>query len=106
MASTDEVWRLQGAKEEDEGQEEAADFAALAAIRGHEEEWRKGQHVRSGGTAPSITSATQADALRNSQPLIGVVETAMAPLKEVQAQAVVAKRNPKGAAKAACYRQR
>ena len=42
------------------------------------------------GEAPSIGCATKADALTQSQTLIAVLETAMASLKEVGAQAVVA----------------
>ena len=48
------------------------------------------ENVRSGGEAPSITSATEADALMHSQTLISVFEVAMEPLKGVGAQAVVA----------------
>ena len=88
----------EGSEEElNEEEEEAADLAALDAVGGHgdTENVRSGgyddvEDVRSCGELPSIGCATKADALTESQTLIGVLETAMASLKEVGAQGPVA----------------
>ena len=72
-------------------------MAALVAIGGHgdTEDVRSSgyddvEDVRSCGELPSIGCATKADALAESQTLIGVLEAAMSSLKEVGAQGVVA----------------
>ena len=87
----------EGSEEElNEEEEEAADLAALVAIGGHgdTEDVRSSgyddvEDVRSCGELPSIGCATKADALAESQTLIGVLETAMSSLKEVGAQGAV-----------------
>ena len=83
-------------KELNEEEEEAADLAGLVAIGGHgdTEDVRSSgyddvEDVRSCGELPSIGCATKADALAESQTLIGVLETAMSSLKEVGAQGAV-----------------
>ena len=87
-------WEYDTSSEEEE---EAADLAGLVAIGGHgdTEDVRSSgyddvEDVRSCGELPSIGCATKADALAESQTLIGVLETAMASLKEVGAQGGVA----------------
>ena len=98
-------------EKENEEEEEAADLAALVEVSGYDV--RSSEHgdvedVRD-VEVPSIASATEADALTQSQTLISVLEAAMETLKEVGLQSAVAHmahENPKGAAKGACYRQR
>ena len=107
----------EGSEEElNEEEEEAADLAALDEIGGHgdTEDVRSSGYddvegVRSCGEIPIIGCATKAAALTESQTLIGVFEMAMASIKEVGAQAVVAHlmneiRNV--GAKGACFRHR
>ena len=72
-------------------------MAALVAIGGHgdTEDVRSSgyedvEDVRSCGEPPSISCATKAEALAESQTPIGVLETAMSSLKEVGAQASAA----------------
>ena len=88
----------EGSEEElNEEEEEAADLAALDEIGGHgdTEDVRSSgyddvEDVRSCGEIPIIGCATKADALTESQTLIGVFEMAMAFLKEVGAQGAIA----------------
>ena len=88
----------EGSEEElNEEEEEAADLAALDEIGGHgdTEDVRSSgyddvEDVRSCGEIPIIGCATKADALTESQTLIGVSEMAMASLKEVGAQGAIA----------------
>ena len=84
-------------EEPHEEEEEAADLAAVVAIGGHgdTEDVRSSgyedvEDVRSCGDPPSISCATNAEALAESQTPIGVLETAMSSLKEVGAQASAA----------------
>ena len=83
--------------EEEEAADEAADFATLVTIAGHGDAegvrssgYDNVEDVRSFGELPTIGCATKSDALTQSQTLIGVLETAMASLKEVGPQGVVA----------------
>ena len=68
-------------------------MAALAAVGDTEDVRSSGyddvEDVRSCGELPIIGCATKADALAESQTLIGVLETAMSSLKEVGAQGAV-----------------
>ena len=81
----------EGSEEEvNEEEEEAAELAALIAIggTGDTEDVRSSGYedvegVRSCGEPPSISCATKAEALAESQTPIGVLETAMSSLKEV-----------------------
>ena len=91
--ASDDAEDEESADEENEEDEEAADLAALVEISGHDV--RSSEHgdvedFRSGGEAPSIASATEADALTRSQTLISVFEAVMESLKEVGAQGAVA----------------
>ena len=86
--NSDESENEEGSEEElDEEKEEAADLAALAAVGDTEDIRSSGYHdvkdVRSCGELPIIGCATKADALAESQALLGVLEAAMSPLKEV-----------------------
>ena len=83
-------------KELNEEEEEAADLTGLVAIGGHGDTkdvrssgYDDVEDVHSCGELPSIGCATKADALAESQTLIGVLETAMSSLKEVGAQGAV-----------------
>ena len=95
---SDDAEDEEGSEEEvNEEEEEAAELAALVAIggTGDTEDVRSSgyddvEDVRSCGELPSIGCATKADALAESQTLIGVLETAMSSLKEVGAQGSVA----------------
>ena len=68
-----------------EEKEEAADLAALAAVGDTEDVRSSGyddvEDIRSCGEPPIIGCATKADALAESQTLIGVLEAAMSSLK-------------------------
>ena len=88
---SDDSENEEGSEEElDEEKEEAADLAALAAVGDTEDVRSSGyddvEDVRSCGELPIIGCATKADALAESQTLIGVLEAAMSSLKEVGAQ--------------------
>ena len=72
-------------------------MATLVAIGGHGDTegvrsrgYEDVEDVRSCGEPPSISCATKAEALAESQTPIGVLETAMSSLKEVGAQASAA----------------
>ena len=93
--NSDDSENEEGYEEElDEEKEEAADLAALAAVGDTEDVRSSGyddvEDVGNCGELPRIGCATKADALAESQTLIGVLEVAMSSLKEVGAQGSVA----------------